>query len=109
MGAGELVTTGAQIQLLDSVQLELRQLPLKQISPDWQLALLPQVPLQLLGVELGARVGVAVTVGVGEAVTVAVGVGVDVIVGVGVGVGVGVDKLKAIEQLGVGVMIAVPS
>lgn len=85
----EVAVVVAQTQLSESTQLELRQKPLEQISPDWQLALLPQVPLQVLGVPVGPGVGdnvsVAVGVGVGEPVPVAVGVSVGVIVGVGVG------------------------
>lgn len=83
----------AQTQLVLEVQDGLRHIPLEHTRFDAQLALLPQVPPQELGVDTG--VGVPVGVGVG------VPAGVDV--GVAVGVGVETDKVNEREQAGLGV------
>jgi len=82
-----------QVQLTLVVHDGFLQKPLEQIKPDEQLLLVPQVPLQLLGVPVGVVLGVGVTTGV------PVGVAVGVPDGVPVGVGVGVFKAKVKERV----------
>lgn len=93
-GVGVGVELVPQLQLLAVKHDGLRQRPevKSQTIPSWQLALLPQVPLQELGVPDGVGVGVVVGVGVGVGDVVGVGVGVGV--GNGVGVGTTVKTLK---------------
>jgi len=99
--AGVAVGPGVplQTQFVLDVQDGFLQKPLEQIRLDPQLALLPQVPLQLFGVP-GVPVGVAV--GVPEGVPLGVAVGVPD----GVAVGVATVRVKERVQLAGGVISA---
>lgn len=87
LGFGVELAVG-QLQSLSPVQDGFRQLPLEQVRPEAQSALLTQLELQLAS---GVAVGEAVGLAVGEAVGLAVGEAV----GLGLGVGVGQPQLDS--------------
>lgn len=97
--AGVAVVVGpgvpVQVQLVLDVHDGFLQKPPEQIRFDAQLLLLPQVPLQVLGVPEG----LGVAVGVVDGVTVGVPLGVGDPVGVNVGVGVATANVKERAQV----------